>query len=242
MNSRTWWLIFLVLFAGLALAVTLVFREAVRDRLVLPLLQFFYFLRQLWSSIDSDRIWGVFILVLYVVMLLSLPVLKHPIPSEGASEVGYAHSGRLSHWRHVIHRLRSSQRVTRFSTLELKILAVNIVAFRQQCSLRQAELWLQAEENRPLVPEQMSWLFRKNPQAVVLAPKGLAPVGLAARIWQRLKIRLRIYPGLPAASPPVTNVEIESIPQFLGTQLEIESIIQFLETQLEVEHDQHPRL
>ena len=245
MNSRAWWIIFLVLFLGLALAVTLVFRQAVREQLVLPLEQFIYFLRQVWNSIDSDRIWSLFILVLYVVMVLSLPVFRRPLPYEEPGDVRYARGGRLSYWRHVVHRLRSSQRLTRFSTLDIKSLAVNIVAFRRQCSLRQAELWMQDPENRPLVPEQVSLLFSRSPQAVVLArnrlaanglaangpaPKGLAPVGLAAKILQMLKTRLRITPGLPsAARPPVTNAEIESI-------------ILFLETQLEVDHDQHPRL
>ena len=223
MNKRLLLITFLVIFSGLALAATLIFREQVRDQVVVPLLQSMHTLRQMWRSIDSDKIWGIFVLALLVVMLLSLPSLQGlaPLPPD---KLHYSRSGRLSHWLIETQQLNSGQSITRYSMLELKKLVLNVVAFRQQCSLREAEGWLQASENRRYVPEQIFMLFRKGPETQILVADGLL-----AQFWQMVKTRLLGYPTIPstAAAPSIKT--------------DLEPIIQFLEAQLEVAHDQRPR-
>lgn len=198
-------LVFLVIFICLTVAATTVFRELVRDQLVIPLLGVLELLRRLVGAIDSDLIWGVFIVVIYVWVLLSLPSLGRTAPKTGVYSDKRSRTGRLQHWLHEVHEMQSQSHLTRFVTLELKKLILNTVAFREQCSLRQAEQWLDAPENQRQIPPEVRQLLHAEP-AGQTRPNSL---------WQMLKFWLLRYPTLPQTSE---KIDLEPILLFLESQ------------------------
>ena len=198
-------LTFLVTFACLTVAATTVFREFVRHQLVIPLLDTFHNLRRLIEAVDSDLIWGVFILAIYAWMLVSLPSLGRPSPKTGIYADKRSRSGRLKHWLHEVHVMQSERHFTRYATLELKKLILNTVAFRQQCSLRQAEQWLDAPENQRQIPREVRQLLHAEP------PGQAQP----SSFWQALKFRLLRYPSLPQTNE---KIDLEPILRFLEAQ------------------------
>lgn len=198
-------LVFLAIFICLTVAATTVFRELVRDQLVIPLLGVLNLLRRLVEAIDTDLIWGVFIVAIYVWVLLSLPSLGRTAPKTGVYADKRSRTGRLQHWLHEVHEMQSQKHLTRFVTLELKKLILNTVAFREQCSLRQAEQWLDAPENQRQIPVEVRQLLHAEP----------AGQTQPSSFWQALKFRLLGYPTLPQTNE---KIDLEPILRFLEAQ------------------------
>jgi hypothetical protein len=198
-------LVFLVIFICLTMAATTVFRELVRDQLVIPLLGVLNLLHRLVGAIDTDLIWGVFIVAIYVWVLLSLPSLGRTAPKTGVYSDKRSRTGRLQHWLHEVHEMQSQNHLTRFVTLELKKLILNTVAFREQCSLRQAEQWLSAPDNQRQIPHEVQLLLHADPSGQVQAHS----------LWQALKHWLLRYPTLPKTP---THFDLEPILRFLEAQ------------------------
>jgi hypothetical protein len=205
-SAKTWLILaFLLIFLGLAAAATTIFREFVRDQLVIPLLDALHYLRQFVEAIDSDLVWGIFILIIFAWMLLSLPSLGRSALKTGIYSDKHSRSGRLEHWLREVRVLQNERHFTRYATLELKKLILSTVAFRQQCSLRQAEQWLDAPENQRRIPSEIKLLLHAEP-ANQTRPN---------TIWQALKFRLLGYPTLPQTSD---KIDLEPILRFLETE------------------------
>ena len=136
-----------VLFVAMTLAATIFLREFVRDVIVLHMLSALEFISRLVRSIDSEFLWGLFVLITYVLVLMSLPPLARPKLFDKKEEI-LTREGRLSFWQHEFENIAQNPQLTKLSVLELKKLVLNTVAFREQCSLRQAELWIKDESNK----------------------------------------------------------------------------------------------
>lgn len=198
-------LFFIITFAGLAVASTFLFRGILRDQVVLPLLEVIYIIRRFISSLNRDLVWSFFLLLMFAGMMLTLPSLGRKPPPAGVYSDKRSRSGRLLHWLSEVRELQSGKYITRYTTLELKKLLINTVAFRQQCSLRQAELWLSNPENQRRIPLEVHQLLQA----------GHPGQSESNTIWQKLKAWLLRYPSLPKTA---ANIAIEPILSFLEAQ------------------------
>jgi hypothetical protein len=236
MKLRILVIIFFFLFIGLAITANLLFRDALRDNLVVPLLYAGEFLKRVWSSLQPDFIWGLFIFITYLLVLGSLPSLIQPSvnPTERISFT--PSKGRLNFWQNELSQIAAQPRLNKYTVLELKKLVLNAVAFRNQSSLHQAEEWIKANSHK--IPRTVTLLINPDPSSKNQSdedepgnftesalPNTSRPNPAVWSFFERFKAWLFRYPSLPQEK----------------SQLNIEEIIHFIESYLEVAHDPHNR-
>jgi hypothetical protein len=215
MIRRSLLILFLVLFVGLALAFIFPYRQLIKDTLAEPINYSIWYIQKVWKSMDSDIIWGSFILVVYVLVLMTFPAFRNISPRP-VREITINQGSRLEFWLYEVRRLVRRQEMSRFSMIELKKLALDVIAFREQFGTRQeAEQWLMNHEQD--VPPQVAALFDRK-----LASRPDQPV------WRRMWRRFWPWKNLLSASQPQNEEKIKAI-------------IQFLENQFETHHDQDYR-
>lgn len=208
--NRRFILIFLVIFAVSTLISLLVFRQQIDKFIVLPLLSFFAYLNRLWRSFDPDTLWAGFIMLTYVLTLMTFPTIITPQRVRRSKQLP-ANAGQLRFWIQELHGIyNQGQRITPYSQIELKKLVIEVVAFRQQCSARQAEKWLRANESD--LPAEIHTLFHRD----TASRQRPGFLGNLERLWNQL--------NAPSLS---TNI------------LKTEAIVRFLESQMEITHDVH---
>jgi hypothetical protein len=203
--------VFILVFVSLAVILGILQRDLLRDQVLQPAVNAFQTMLRVWRSFNPDKVWAVFILLLYILVLLTFPTL-HNVFKRPSSQDLPGTDGRVKFWYWETAQFARQQPLTRYSVLELKKLVVEAVAFRQRCTLRQAERWIVQPENS--VPPEVLWLF---------SPEGLYQSGDRRSLLDSI---LKA-PASFADSAPNPNA------QKLGR------IVQYLEEQLEVPHD-HP--
>ncbi|MBN2149013.1 MAG: hypothetical protein JW726_16630 [Anaerolineales bacterium] len=228
MKKRAFWIYLAIVFIASLLILSLVFRDEVTVWLVVPALRAYDNIRRVVHS-NSQEIWGLFIALLYFLILMSLPqqqnMLRSILRADGKGRsymppgmTSYrveAESGRLTFWHHEVRRLHHQPFLTRFSVVELRKLVLDTVAFREGCSRHEAELWL--EENEKAVPEAVMMLLHIQPGSQLrLTADPLS------RLWRMIREFLL---GVRTETTGLTN------------QQKIDQIIQFLEIQKEIVHD-----
>jgi hypothetical protein len=162
---------------------------------------------------DSDIIWGFFILVVYVLILMAFPAFRNLSP-QPAQETTVNQGSRLEFWLYEVRRLIRRQEFSRFSVIELEKLVLDVIAFREQFDTRQeAEQWLMTHAQN--VPPQVAALFDKKANSAVEA-NGPSRGQRWRRVWPWKALR---------AAPQRRSEE------------SIKTIIQFLESQFEMHHD-----
>jgi hypothetical protein len=207
----------LVLFMGLTLAFVFPYRQLIKGTLAEPLTYSLWYLQKVWKSLDSDIIWGFFILIIYVLILLTFPTFRN-LPQRPAQEKMINQGSRLEFWLYEVRRLVRRQEFSRFSVIELKKLVLDVIAFREQFDTRQeAENWLMTHEQN--VPPEVLTLFDKKTSSRA------DHTG-----WSRIPMWRRLWPWKNSHSAPQQQNE-ESI----------KAIIQFLEYQFEMHHDHEYR-
>jgi len=97
MIRRSILLFFLVLFVGLTLAFVFPYRQLIKDTFAEPLNYYLWYLQKVWKSLDSDIIWGFFILIIYVLILLTFPTFRN-LPQRPAQEKMINQGSRLEFW------------------------------------------------------------------------------------------------------------------------------------------------
>jgi hypothetical protein len=210
-------LFFLVLFVGLTLAFVYPYRQLIKETLAEPLTYSLWYLQKVWKSLDSDIIWGSFILIIYVLILLTFPTFRN-FPQRSAQVTMINRGSRLEFWLYELRRLVRRQEFSRFSVIELKKLVLDVIAFQEQFGTRQeAENWLMTHEQN--VPPEVLTLFDKKTSSRA------DHTG-----WSRIPMWRRLWPWKNSHSAPQQQNE-ESI----------KAIIQFLEYQFEMHHDHEYR-
>lgn len=212
---RSLLIFFLVLLVGLTLAFVFPYRQLIKDTLAEPLSYYLWYLQRVWRSLDSDLIWGFFILVVYVLILMTFPAFRN-IPQTPVQEKMVNQGSRLEFWLYEVRRLLRRQEISRFSVVELKKLILDVIAFREQFDTRQeAEQWLMTQAQN--VPPEVLALFERK-----INSRADQPGWSLIRIWRSLW--------------PLKNSHSEPAPR---NKEKISVIIQFLENQFEMQHD-HP--
>lgn len=226
MNKRWSGVILLVVFLLAAVALTIVFRQVLREHVVLPLVEFWQNLQEFYHGLSPEMVWAAFLALAYFFTILSFPRLTSQIPMPFVpkekeryqifAEVrpDQEREGRLVFWVKEVGRLYIDRMQTRLSVLELKKLVLETVAYREGGGLREAELWL--EENQKSVPPEVMGLLHVRP-----LPRADTGCNFLTRLWMRLQIWLRSVE---------TPVEVP-------TEEKIAIILQYLEQHKEVKHD-----
>ena len=210
-------LFFLVLFVGLTVAFVFPYRQLIKDTLAEPLSYYLWYLQKVWKSLDSDIIWGFFILVVYVLILMTFPTFRN-ISQRSVQEKIINQGSRLEFWLYEVRRLIRRQEFSRFSVIELKKLVLDVIAFREQFDTRQeAELWLM--DHKENIPPQVAALFDRKTFSEAEAT-GWSGIQMWRRLWQWKNLR---------SAPQHQNEE------------SVKAIIQFLENQFEMHHDHEYR-
>lgn len=226
MNKRWSGVILVVVFLLAAVALTIVFRQALREQVVQPLVEFWQTLQDFYHSLSPEMVWAAFLALAYFFTILSFPRLtaQMPTPFVAREKERYQifaevkpeqeREGRLVFWVKEVGRLYTDRLQTRLSVLELKRLVLETIAYREGGGLRDAELWL--EENQKSVPPEVMGLLHVRP--LPRADTGCNPL---TYFWRRLQVWLRT---------------VES-PVEMPTQERIAIILKYLEQHKEVEHD-----
>ena len=212
MRKRGWLLFGLFFILGLFLTLV-IFRDELRQYLVEPLVYLIQYVQRTWMSLDPDALWGLFVITAYILILMSFPPMRRSRRTVDPFVVR-ASGGRLDFWITEVQQLHRQPTPTKYSLLELKKLTLAVVAFRQHCSLREAELWL--EENAQNLPPEVCTLLHY--QAAGPAPRSHHRLARWLRQW----LSFDFVRSAPAALPAGRQVEV---------------ILQFLEGQMEVMHD-----
>jgi len=213
MIRRRFLLFFLMLFVGLTLAFVFPYRQLIRDTLAEPLTFTLWHFQRVWKSLDSDIIWGFFVLIVYAFMLMTFPTFRS-LPQKQAPGKMINQGSRLEFWHNEIRMLVRREEFSRFSVIELKKLVLDVIAFREQFDTRQeAEDWLLTHEQN--VPPQVVALFDRK---------------ISSREdqtgWSIIQRWRRVWPWSNLHSDPQQQKEEN-----------IKAIIQFLEYQFEMHHD-----
>ncbi len=226
--SKRWAAILLaVVFIAAVVALTIVFREALQERVVQPLVEAWNNLRNSYRKMSPEIIWAAFMAVAYFFTILTMPRQQSAITALFASREKINHvlfaevkpdqepDGRLSFWVQEVGRLYRDRMQTRLSVLELKRLVLETIAHRESfSSMHEAEAWL--EENKRGVPPEVMGLL--HVRRLVRQEKGCNPL---AQLWMRLQI------GQREAEAPVE----------IAPSQKIAIILKYLEQLKEVEHD-----
>lgn len=223
MKSHLRWVAPGIIFLASALILSIFFRQQIQENLAVPLLKAWYWLQMM----DRNLIWGVFIAILYILIIITLPPLPTSARSfltSGNLQDKYLHQtthilgqeaeGRVTFWLNEIFCLKRDHFRTRFSVVEIRRLILETIAFRQHCSLHEAELWLEDKSNR--VPSVVRSLLRVKPQ-----PLPHQGAGSLFWLWRRLKSWIRPF-----------SVQSKETDEDM-----LETIIEFLEEQQEIVHE-----
>jgi hypothetical protein len=225
LKRRLPFFILLALFLVLVLVFVILFRQSVRDFLTIPVVYLYWRLKNLWLSLDPDLIWGTFILLAFIFVLITFPsfhwmidriVVKRKIggwrssiwkPTDGLEKSGE----RLGFWYWEVRQLSLDPYLARFSVLEVKKLLLEVVAFRQRLDSRYAaEKWIKTTEEE--IPEFIRQLFDARSGRMNTTETEPAD-GLINRILSWLRPQPAVVPT--AANDP----HLEDIIHYIETQL-----------------------
>lgn len=218
-NRRSTWLL-LGIFLLISFLLTWLFRPVLREFIVPPLLAAYAQIQAQVHSIEPGILWGGFILIIYTLTLATFPPISSVL-SPTTQPHSEASTGRLGYWFLLMHWHYRESHLMRYTLLDLKKLAREVVAFRLQCSSEAAESWIRA--NSQSLPDEINWLFQpQQPLHIETIPEP------RQTFWQNL-VNLILGPASPYAEHPSQTSALSS-----AEQARIAAIIQYFELQTEL--------
>jgi hypothetical protein len=202
-------LLFLIILP-FVLGIILLFRDSVRDLILVPILYLFWLIGQLISSLDQKYIWYSLILVIFIILIRSIFSRLPGFSRKITSEPGSTPSGRIQFWESQIQRLAGGNYAPEYSLAELRKLIVQVVAQQERLSMREAEQFLISEEKR--IPHEVQAIFRSDAKAI--HPQSLQFTDQLKQRW------LTLTDGHTIPLPPTLESEIRAIIRFMESELE----------------------
>lgn len=216
-NHRFSWIL-LGAFILLSVFLTWLMRPLLSEFIVAPLLSLYDQVQARIHSVDPSILWGGFILIIYTLTLATFPPLSSVLPG-AAQALPEASNGRLEYWFMQMYWHYRESHLRRYTLLDLKKLAREVISFREQCSVEEAESWARA--NTHLLPEEMNWLFQpQQPLHIETSPEA------NKTLWQNL-VNLILGPASPYADQPLPTSPIS-----LQDKARLSAIIHYLEAQI----------
>jgi hypothetical protein len=151
--------IFLVLGLGLAVLLGVVFRQLFINLVMEPLLNQFVPISRFLQRLDPNSVWLLFIMLCGCLVLITLPSSGPPSSAPGQDDTTIQ-GGRVDYWRKELHNLYNQSVWTRYSVAEVRMLTLNVVAYRRGLSLQEAEGLLRSPN--PDIPVEVRALFHSE--------------------------------------------------------------------------------
>jgi hypothetical protein len=163
-------------FSAILAIIGFAYRQALQDFLIDPVLQLYWRIRQVWMGFDPEMVWGFFLLMVILLVVLAFPSIQKALESpvfkqmqSGRRRIGSVTDelpggmeGRLEFWLNEVHQIHVERYLARLVVVELKKLILDQLAFRERFPTRQqAERWL--KENGSKFPEGVRVLFFPKP-------------------------------------------------------------------------------
>ena len=211
-KRRTIILLGIILVTNLILAA--IFRDFIRENVLIPILYLFFYIRLFLKSMGETCLWPILIILVLLISFRLLRVKKkdHQRAYGYRAEPGTYEEGRVAFWMKFIkHKSLGMENLSRVS-FRLRELVSSVIAYQE--NLTQHELENVVNQGSLHLPvEIQKYLDRKNQAAAETAK----PVSIFEQImgWFR-----------------VQNSSNQS-----AANMELSKVVQYLEEQLELEHD-----
>ncbi len=212
MKQRGYFILLIILFP-LTLALAYIFRETIRQVVLMPILYLLWVINILYQTLGQQILWIFMLVLLLWLVLRNLRPDRTEVylPSQEARiDSG---RGRVSFWAWQVRMIGNEAYSKNFSMEELRRLILTVLAFQEQISLKQVERRLESGEL--VVPPEVQAVLETGVQ-----PETFQAPALRVRI-RRLLRRL--------IHQPDNRKSITLTP-------EVERVIQYLEERLEVSH------
>lgn len=206
-----------MVFIGALVSLTVVYRDELRQVIVVPLQEGWQDFVRAWQGMGADFRWGVFIIILFTVLFISFPSpagsWERPMPS--VAENG---AGRLIFWSIELKTLLEDGAISRLSIFELRRLALDVVGFRQQMSTVEAGAWLleRLEAGDADIPPPMRLLVDLG----ALMPPAKPALG-SLNLIHLFRLLFGLSKEGPASAPALTVGQLEAIIHYLEQVLEV---------------------
>lgn len=210
-NRRTILLLFVILIVNLALAI--IFRDFIRENVLIPLLYLFWIIRLLLKSLGETCLWPVLMIILALISLRLLRVKQKDRQRvrDFYKEAPRQEEGRVSFWMKYIRRKTKGVESLSFTSFRLRELVLSVLAYQQ--NLASSELETKLSRGEIIVPEMVGEIVFQQEQAI-------SPRERSRSIFSSL---LKWF-------------KIRSLPETEQTASDLRALVQFLEERLEIEH------
>ena len=210
-NRRLQILIAILIFAVLV-AVLVTFRDAVREKVLIPVAYLFWVAGLVFRSIHQNIFWVALVLLSMVLLLLGLRRKRSPLEASKSAERNRQRGQRVTHWAGQVRRLEDESLWDAISLREIRWLILTVVASQTHLSPPELEQAVRAGTFE-LPPETRSYFSDAERSEVRNG-------GALKRVFHRVKAWLN-----PRARQ--TNPAFEQ---------QLRTLVESLETQLEVIH------
>lgn len=210
-NRRTIFLLLVILIVNLALAI--IFRDFVRENVLIPLLYLFWIIRLLLKSLGETCLWPVLMIILALISLRLLRTQKRDRQRirDFYKEAPHPEDGRVSFWMKYIRRKTMGVESLSFTSFRLRELVLSVLAYQQNLTSSELESKLYREEI--VVPDKVEEIV--FPQEQTISPREQSR-SFFSRLLKWFKVR--------------------SLPETDQIASDLRALVQFLEERLEIEH------
>jgi len=211
-NRRTVIILAVILVTNIILAI--VFRDFVRENVLIPILYMFWYVRLFLKSLGETCLWP---LLLTILVVISLRILRSKKKSdEGiqgySAERGQYEEGRVGFWMKFIRRKAMGIESLSFTSIRLKDLVLSVLAYKENSTTSQLEG--EIAEGKLITPEEVQVLFQMRDEET---QRTIEPPALFSRFISWIKTRSSSH--IPSNTSDMSK------------------LVQYLEEQLEIEHD-----
>jgi hypothetical protein len=211
-NRRTITLLVLILTLNLVLAV--VFRDFIRENILIPILYIFWYARLFIKSLGETCLWP---LILIILAMVSLRILRSKKKDRQrvfgyGEESGQLEEGRVAFWMKYIRRKSMGIENLSLVSFRLKELVSSVLAY--QGNFTQTEIEDALDKGDLPLPDEIQAL---------------------------LKPKNQVFPGVPKSTSMIQQImnwfNARSLSGPQGSATEMSKVVKYLEDQLELEHD-----
>ncbi len=209
-NRRVLILITVILFVNLVLAI--IFRDFIRENVLIPILYLFWYIRLGLNSLGETCLWPLALIILMVISFTILRKNKKSAQTDrGYSEApGRVEEGRVAYWMKYIRRQSMGIENLSFSSLRMKELVLSVLAYQE--NLTNAELESEMDQGRVIIPKELQNIIRSPDHAN-------EPMTRSASLKNKI---LRWFRARSNSHQSADNPEMDKLVRYLETQLEIE--------------------
>jgi hypothetical protein len=208
-NRRVIILIGVILFVNLILAI--VFRDFIRENVLIPILYLFWYIRLFLRSLGEICLWPIILMIIVVISLIILRKKKklEQVERGFPEATDQVEEGRVAFWMKYIRRQSMGIENLSFISFRMKELVLSVLSYKE--NLTNVELEYELERGNIAIPEELRNIMQSKDQAI-------KPMTRSASLKNRV---LRWFRSQSKSSQGADNPEMVKLVRYLETQLEI---------------------